>query len=353
MARNGELISVILLGGTSDLATRLLLPGLGEYARASGRRFEVIGSGRDEVDNYQEMVDEVTGGGITARYIAGDATKRAYLEQLLADAHGNHTIIYFALAPAVTMRAVEALRGVDLPATIRLAMEKPYGTSAADADALDRALHALVGEDAIYRVDHFLSEPTVNTFAARVAAEGAPETLSLVFEESLGLEGRAEFYDTTGAAEDMVQSHLIQSAARILAGGANPTRVREVLASFELVPGSVQRGRYAGYTEEDGVDPARETETLIQVELQAPDTRVLLRTGKGFRQDVKRIQGVPLADGSMSAYGNVIRCIVERDHTAFVPEGAAQLAWHLMEAIKQEMEKAPLEQYTSLAGTTM
>ncbi|MEH0147736.1 hypothetical protein V6D40_08705 [Corynebacterium sp. Q4381] len=115
MARNDELISFILLGGTSDLAMRLLLPGLGEYARASGRRFEVIGSGRDEVDSYQAMVDEATGGGIPARYTPGDATEQAYLEQLLNCAHGNHTILYFALAPAVTMRAVEALRGVELP----------------------------------------------------------------------------------------------------------------------------------------------------------------------------------------------------------------------------------------------
>lgn len=344
MARDNELISFILLGGTSDLAMRLLLPGLGEYARASGRRFEVIGSGRAEVDDYQAMVDEVAGG-IPARYIAGDATDRTYLEQLLNDAHGNHTIVYFALAPAVTMRAVEALRGVALPVSIRFAMEKPYGNSAEDADALDRALHALVGEDAIYRVDHFLSEPGVNTAAARVAAEGAPKTLSLVFEESLGLEGRAEFYDSTGAAEDMVQSHLIQSAARILAGGPNPTRVREVLESFELVPGSVKRGRYAGYADEAGVDPSRETETLIQVELQTPETRVTLRTGKGFREDVKEVQGVPLANGPLSPYGNVIRSLVERDHTAFVPEGAAQVAWHLMEDIKAAMANAPLEEY--------
>lgn len=350
MARDNDLISFILLGGTSDLAMRLLLPGLGEYARASGRRFEVIGSGRDEVDDYQAMVDEVAGG-IPARYIPGDATERAYLEQLLNDAHGNHTILYFALAPAVTMRAVEALRSVELPASIRFAMEKPYGNSAADADELDRALHALVGEDAIYRVDHFLSEPSVNAAAARVAAEGAPETLSLVFEEKLGLEGRAEFYDSTGAAEDMVQSHLIQSAARILAGGPNPTRVREVLESFELVPGSVKRGRYAGYADEDGVDPARETETLIQVELQTPETRVTLRTGKGFREDVKEIQGTAFAKGPLLPYGNVIRCVVERDHTAFVPEGAAQIAWHLMEDIKTAMAETELEEYTPLAGS--
>lgn len=338
-------VSFILLGGTSDLAMRLLLPGVGEVARATGRTIELIGAGRRGVDDYQAQVDEAAGTHIDVQYVAGDATSGEYLRSLFGAASHPRVIVYFALAPAVSVRVIEAMQGLELPADLAFAMEKPYGNSAAEADELDRTLHSLAGEDAIYRVDHFLSEPAVNRAAALVATEGAPEELTFVYEEDLGLEGRAEFYESTGAAEDMVQSHLIQSAARILAGGPQAATVLDVLGSFELVPGSVRRGRYRGYTDEDGVDPANETETLVECELQAPGTRVRLRTGKGFAQERKHVQGIALYDGPFSPYGNVIRALFARDHTAFVPQGGPQHGWRLMEDIAAEMAHAPMEEY--------
>lgn len=340
-----DLISFILLGGTSDLATRLLLPGLGEYIRASGRPVEVIGAGRGNAPDYAGQVREAAGADIPARYFAGDATSREYLEGLLAAAGGARVIIYFALAPQVSARAIEALRGVQLPADTSLAMEKPYGNSATEADALDRALHSLVGEDAVYRVDHFLSEPAVSRAAALVATQGAPESFEFVYEEDLGLEGRAEFYDSTGAAADMVQSHLLQSTARILAGGSDAGAVRDKLASLRLVPGSVRRGRYRGYTDEDGVNPARETETLVELEVTDGATRAHLRTGKGFARQRKQVMGIELYRGPLSPYGGVIRALFERDHTAFVPERAPQLAWWLMDDVTAELSRAPMQEY--------
>lgn len=343
-------MSIILLGGTSDLAMRLLLPGLGEYVAASGRRVEVIGAGREDVEDYQAQVNEAVGAGaagarVPARYFAGDATDRTYLEQLVDAAEGSRIIFYFALAPAVSMKVIEAMRGMGLPADTSFAMEKPYGNSAAEADALDRELHALAGEDAIYRVDHFLSEPAVGRAAALVATQGAPATFDFIYEEDLGLEGRAEFYDSTGATRDMIQSHLLQASARILAGGPGATRVRAVLGAFELVPGSVRRARYAGYADEEGVDPARGTETLVELKVSAGDTVITMRTGKGFARSRKEVMGITLYDAAFSPYGFVIRALIERDHTAFVPQGAPQQAWRLMEAIERELRAAPMGEY--------
>lgn len=240
------------------------------------------------------------------------------------------------------------------PDDVVIAMEKPYGNSEAETDALDAALRRIVDEEQIYRVDHFLSEPAMNRAALEAAANPGLERIEFVYEESLALEGRAEFYDSTGAARDMVQSHMLQSSARILAGSGSPEAALEALESLKVRPGSVRRARYEGYTDEDGVDPSRNVETLVQVELDAGGVSVLLRTGKAFAEDRKFVRltfsdGVerelPLYDGPLSPYGTVIRGLFEGDRSVIVPAGGAQAGWRAMEPVFAAMEDAPMEEY--------
>lgn len=99
-----------------------------------------------------------------------------------------------------------------------------------------------------------------------------------------------------------------------------------------------------------GVDPARETETLVQLEIASSlpgweRTHILLRTGRGFRRDRKEVMGISLFDGPLSPYGAVIQALARRDHTAFVPEGAPQLGWRIMDTLADEMANAPLDEY--------
>lgn len=346
--------SFVLLGGTSDLARRLLLPGLGEYVRASRADVEVLGAGRDKVDGYQDQVREA-GADVAARYFAVDATSSEDVQKLLDATSGDRTVMYMALAPAVAVKVVNALRDVRLPEEIVIAIEKPYGSSADEADALDEALRAVVSEEQIYRVDHFLSEPAVNRAALEVSANGGLERIEFVYEESLALEGRAEFYDSTGAARDMVQSHMLQSVARILAGSASPEASLEALESLKVRPDSVRRARYEGYTEEDGVDPANDTETLVQLELDAVSgVSVLLRTGKAFAKDRKFLRlafagGVEreleLYDGPLSPYGTVIRGLFEGDRSVSVPAGGAQAGWRAMQPVLEAMADTAMEEY--------
>lgn len=333
---------------------RLLLPGLGEYVRASGADVEVIGAGRDEVEDYQEQV-HAAGAEVDAKYFAIDATSSEDVQKLFDASSGDRTILYVALAPAVAAKVADALAQVSLPDGVVIAMEKPYGNSASEADELDAALRAIVAEEQIYRVDHFLSEPAVNRAALEASANAGLERIEFVYEESLGLEGRAEFYDSTGAAKDMVQSHMLQSVARILAGSGSTDDALAALNSLRVRPESVRRARYEEYASEDGVDPSRGVETLVQLELQAHSgVSVLLRTGKAFAQDRKMVRlvfagcverEIPLYDGPLSPYGTVIRGLVEGDRSVSVPAGGAQAGWRVMEPVLAAMENADLEEY--------
>ena len=204
-----------------------------------------------------------------------------------------------------------------MPAGTRLAIEKPFGTDAESAAALNELLAQIVPEDHVYRVDHFAAMSTVlNILGVRFAnrmfepllnAEHV-ESVEVVFDESLGLEGRAGYYDGAGAMVDMIQSHLLQVMA-VLAMEAPPTLeavdVRDAKAQVLRATrvwnddpvASSRRARYTAgeidgrklpsYTDEEGVDPARGTETFAEVVFAVDTWRwagvpFTLRSGKAL-----------------------------------------------------------------------
>jgi glucose-6-phosphate 1-dehydrogenase len=232
--------------------------------------------------------------------------------------------LYFALPPAVTVTAGRALARVGVPERTRLVIEKPFGTDAASAASLNELLHGLVPEDHVHRVDHFLGMATVLNilgvrFANRViepllSAEHV-EAVEIVFDETLGLEGRAGFYDGTGALRDMIQSHLLQVLALVAMNpptSLEPLELRDAKAQVlratrvwaddpigfsrraRYTAGSVGGRAFPSYVDESGVDANRETETLAEV-IFAVDTwrwagvPFRLRSGKAIgspRQEV-------------------------------------------------------------------
>ena len=125
-------------------------------------------------------------------------------------------------APGVALKGCEALESIDLPEGLILALEKPFGTDEASAASFNELLRRLVPEDQVYRIDHFLGRSTVlNVLGLRFAnrvfepvwSNEHIESVSIRYDETLGLEGRAGYYDTAGALVDMIQSHLLQVLA--------------------------------------------------------------------------------------------------------------------------------------------
>ncbi|WP_104053836.1 MULTISPECIES: glucose-6-phosphate dehydrogenase [unclassified Arthrobacter] len=335
MSETSPLRTLLILGGTGDLSKRLLLPGLGQLI-GSGRApadLRVIGSGsRDwDDDTWQDLLKESFA---AARTEADDDGKEALdaavrngsyqqvdlkdPQRLVKDIHSLDTplAVYFALPPEVTQSTVAALKPGDLPENTRLVLEKPFASDEASARELNRMLADLLPESDVYRVDHFLGMATVmnvlglrftNRILEPVWNNLHIDRVEIVFDEKLGLEGRAKYYDGAGALRDMIQSHLLHTMA-VIAMGSPATLgqrdVRDLIAATlraSSVPQdykrSTRRARWSAgeidgeeveaYAESPGVDPDRETETLAEVEIQVENDRwagvpFILRSGKAL-----------------------------------------------------------------------
>jgi glucose-6-phosphate 1-dehydrogenase len=336
-SREREQHTLLILGAAGDLTARLLLPGLGTLlAGVAMEDLLLIGSGRDDWDDerWRALVEGsfadagATGGSVAAvlrhaRWGQADATKADDLRRVIELSEGT-LAIYFALPPEVTWQACLALREVDLPDGTRLVMEKPFGTDAASAQALNDLLMQLVPEDQVHRVDHFLGMSTVlnivgvrfaNRMLEPVLNARHVERVDILFDETLGLEGRAGYYDGAGALIDMIQSHLLQVLALVAMEPPATLDARDVRDAKGLAlrathvwgddpVGSSHRARYTAgeidgrrlpsYVDEEGVDPGRDTETLAAVELAVDTWRwagvpFRLRSGKAIgapRQEV-------------------------------------------------------------------
>ncbi len=338
--------TLIVLGATGDLTRRLLLPALDGVlasleAQCDDGELELIGAGHDP-DAGLKWVSTVAGalgaGALRDRVAAStrfeqvDATSAVDLRRVI-DSAQHPPILYFALPPAVTERAIDALETVELPAETRLALEKPFARDEASAAALNARLDALLPEARIHRIDHFLAKSTVINllglrFANRVfeAIWNSEHiaSIDIIYDETLALEGRAGYYDRAGALVDMVQSHLLlvhalvtmERPASLAADDLHDAMLASLAATspFGGEPAtSSRRARYTAgtvdgrqipdYVAEPGVDAERGTETLaeVTVEVQTPRWRgvpITLRSGKAIGQPATEIRLMmrPVAD---------------------------------------------------------
>ncbi|AWB81484.1 glucose-6-phosphate dehydrogenase [Corynebacterium yudongzhengii] len=389
---------LLILGGASDLAGRLLLPGLADFlattSRAEAERVRITAVGRSELDDYAGFVREAVGGELGdvlaahATYVSADATSAEDLGELIASTRDDeHLIVYYALAPAITYESVQALSQCTLPEGAILALEKPLGTDAASAAALEEAGRGIVDKHHLYRIDHFLYEPAVvaavDTLRERAGLRAVLnseeiERLEIVYEEDLALEGRAAFYDSSGAVEDMVQSHLLQTMAHLLAGG-DRERVAEILEHATVDLSRTRRGRYTAgelpdgpvpnYLDEEGVDPANDTETFTEkiVEVDTPQWRgseILLRTGKAIgnpRQDITAhlrdspaqlrvaFNGRGTANGP---YARLTKSLLTGEDVREVPAGTPELAWKVVKPVLDAFaeDDIAMENYSAGSG---
>ena len=321
--------TIAILGANGDLAKRLLIPGLGEVVDAARDiSLQIIGAARTPQPNEEWRATvraSLEDAGIGARtvdalvstteFIPTDASDPDELRALL-DACTGSPILYIALPPSAGRKVAEALAQIDLPDDLLIAIEKPFGDDLADAQALNAALAEVVPEERLWRIDHFLGNATVLgmlglRFGNRLLEAGwnaeQIEKVEILYDEELGLEGRAAFYDQTGALRDMLQSHLLMVLALTAMerpDAVTPTdvhdRIAEVLGAVRLWkddPSTARRARYAegrvgdrlfpSYVDEPDVDASRETETLAQLLLQVDTPRwqgvpFVLRSGKGI-----------------------------------------------------------------------
>ncbi len=326
---------IILYGATGDLAKRMVLPAIYElYVRdLLPPEFRLLGNGRGDVshENFQQRVrssleefapdadlSKVDAFNENVRFAGGGFVKSdpgslldviAETEQALGGRPG--IIHYLAIPPSTFAKTTEAIAEHDLAENSKAVYEKPYGTSTESFRALDELVHSTFDEEQVYRIDHFLGKEAAQNlhlvrFANRLFGDAwSRDHLAQVqidVPETLDIDDRAAFYDETGAALDMLVSHLFQVAANVameppLSMGAEDLQAaREaVIAAFRpLDLTEVVLGQYRTYTQTEGIEPDSTTDTYVAARLWVDtdrwrDVPFLLRTGKKMAVSAQRV----------------------------------------------------------------
>ena len=356
--------AMVIFGASGDLTKRLLMPALYNLARARrlSEHFAVIGVDRSEwseddfrshlAEGVRSFVSDTGGLGpateafdpdtwdlIAQRmtHIDGDATNPELFDRLkkgLAQAEkeygtAGNVIFYLAVAPSLFGPIVERLAEAGLTGEEngwrRVIIEKPFGTDLPSARALDERILKVLSESQIYRMDHFLGKETVQNIMVLRFANGIFEPLwnrdhidhvQITVAETVGVERRASFYESTGALRDMVPNHVFQLLSltameppNSFAADAVRTEKDKVLEALLPLDGEenkrkVVRGQYTAgivrghpvqaYRQEEGVAPDSMTETYVAMQLAIDNWRwadvpFYLRTGKSLTRRTTEI----------------------------------------------------------------
>jgi glucose-6-phosphate 1-dehydrogenase len=338
---------LVIFGGTGDLALRKLLPGL-LHRYADGQIPEnssITGVARDNQsdEDYRRKVgetllraigsDEALKAKLPAflqklAYRALDATRdegwEAFAEQLKTQGD-RIRVFYLSTSPSLFVAICDKLRTHGLNGgQARVVIEKPIGRDSASAAVINDAVGSAFAESQIFRIDHYLGKETVQNLLALRFANILFEPLwnanhidhvQITVAETVGLEKRATYYDTSGALRDMVQNHLLQLLCMVameppaaLQADAVRDEKLKVLRSLRPITADdaahvTVRGQYRagasagcavpGYLDELGRTDSR-TETFVALKAEVDNWRwagvpFYLRTGKRLPERVSEI----------------------------------------------------------------
>ena len=347
LAQNEKPTALIMIfGATGDLAKRKLFPSLYRlYEKGNLGDFAVIGVARRSLTNEefkasvsQSINSEAETNGKKEDFISKfyyhshdvtDSDSYSSLNTLAKELDGRfhlngNRIFYLAMAPEFFGTIAEHLKTDGLTDTNgfkRLVIEKPFGHDLESAKKLNSQIRTAFSEDEIYRIDHYLGKEMVQNIEVIRFANAIFEPLwnnrfisniQITSSETLGVEERGRYYETSGALRDMVQNHMLQMVSllameppiSLTTDEIRSEKVR-VFRALRPIKGSKVgeyfiRGQYGkgimneqevpGYREEDMVDPLSNTETFVAGKLMIDNFRwagvpFYIRTGK--RMEVK------------------------------------------------------------------
>jgi glucose-6-phosphate 1-dehydrogenase len=321
---------IALFGATGDLAKRKLLPGF-FHLHAAGLlppEYRIIGVSPKKFaltdEQFREHAEQACADFCITK--PTDPSWASFAERLsfAAADPGNASdlvaavqraekeiggsprrLYHLAIPPAAFTSVVGMLGETGLAkGKTRVIIEKPFGHDLDSARKLDQAVHAVFDESQVFRIDHFLGKESVDNILAFRFANGLNEPIwnrnhlryvEIDVPETLSIEGRAAFYDATGAYRDMVVTHLFQVLAFVameapVSLSAKHIRDEKLKVYEALKPIDVRhvvRGQYKGYLSTDGVAADSQTETMVAVRAEVDNWRwhgvpFFLRSGKAM-----------------------------------------------------------------------
>ena len=347
---------LIIFGASGDLARRKLIPSLYNLACVGCMNpdFEVLGVGRTKMsdDDFRAKMKDAAskshdtrefsdegwqGFGGRLHYFIGDFSDpeffnklRDRLNQMRQSGSSANHLFYLSTAASEAPIIIQGLAAAGLNRSdggwARIIIEKPFGRDLASAHHLNEIVLKHFDEQNVYRIDHYLGKETVqnilvfrfgNSLYEPVWNRNYVESVEIIAAETVGLEGRAGFYEETGALRDMVANHLLQLLALTameppIAFDADAVRQQKVQLMRSIRPMTVDevakrtvRGQYGpgfmdgkpvpGYRQEPGVKPNSTTETFVALELWVDNWRWAgvpfhIRTGKRQPQPMTEIR---------------------------------------------------------------
>ncbi len=323
---------IVLFGATGDLARRKLLPGLAHLtSSALAPDMRVIGTSLEDYDDdtfrtfAEAAVTEFGQHALSSEQWEAFASKLSYVPQsagpealsaAVAEAEQElgpdvNRLHYLSVPPKAALSVIAMLRDAKLVEKSRVIMEKPFGTDLESAISLNDQVHETFDESQIFRIDHFLGKEAAQNILAFRFANGLFEPIwnrnfidhiQIDIPETLGLDRRANFYESTGAYKDMVVTHLFQVMAFVAMEPPTALEPRAISEEKNKVfrsllpidPAHVVRGQYGGYLGEEGVARDSDTETFIALRCGIDNWRwagvpFYLRTGKRMPEGMRII----------------------------------------------------------------
>ncbi|MHB1511478.1 MAG: glucose-6-phosphate dehydrogenase [Acidimicrobiales bacterium] len=320
--------ALVIFGITGDLAKKLTFRALYQLELAGELNFPIIGVA---VEDWS--VDHLRSSALVALESSGEAVKREVFDQLarrfsyvagdfndpatyeaLAKKlkKSSHPLYYLEIPPGLFAPVVASLGAADLLRGARVMIEKPFGHDLASARALNGALHHVLDEDQILRVDHFLGKQPVtdisylrfaNTLLEPVWNREHVAGVYVTLAENFGVDDRGAFYDPVGALRDVVQNHLMQVVALIaMEAPAAPghaalwdKKVEVFRAMADVDPTACVRGQYDGYLDVPAVKKGSTTETYVALRLAIENWRwagvpFFIRAGKELAEEATEVR---------------------------------------------------------------
>lgn len=305
---------LLIFGITGDLSMRKLLPAL-EQIISTGQfdDLTIIGVSRREVSPANIGIRGTLGerSSIFTMNVAEEAEYER-LKRYISLGRDEQLLVYFSIPPQAAVQIVEFLGKAEITTpNVKLLFEKPFGLDVASSKEMIARTGTYYGEEQIYRIDHYLAKEMAqnivtfrggNALFDRIWSNEFVESIEIIASETLDIQGRAQFYEQTGALRDVVQGHLMQLLSLTLMDipvqfdwSALPKLRLAALGDLQPAdPTKAVRAQYRGYQDEVE-NPGSNVETFVSLELESNHSRwqgvpIRLMTGKALDKKTTEVR---------------------------------------------------------------